>query len=381
MTEPRGARKYGLIPVLLATMHGIGDPVAQDPAADASLSAIVDSIVDREALSRSVPAVAIAIVADGHVVLRRAWGVADVEARRTATAATPFNIASLTKPFTAALVLRLVEEGKVALDDPVRRHLTWLPERYATITVRQLLTHTSGIARDMRLDNFDDPDAVTYRARLDSAPASAPAGQRFEYSNAGYTVLGWLVERVEGEPLEEVLARRVFRPLGMTHARYRATLEADPLRARPYAVSDTAVRRIAHLTGGFGSGGVSMSATDAAAFALGLQAGDFLPRRWADTAWTPAVLADGSEVSLRMFAQPASYGYGWFLASYAGRRMLTHGGGIEGYTANLYHFPTERLTIVVLANAKGRDDGVAPVDPIARRIADACLARNACRPD
>jgi CubicO group peptidase (beta-lactamase class C family) len=304
-----------------------------------------------------------------------------VEARRTATAATPFNIASVTKPFTAALVLRLVKEGKVRLDEPVRRHLAWLPARYAGITVRQLLTHTSGIARDMRLDNYDDPDASTYRARLDTAAASAQPGQRFEYSNAGYTVLGWLVEQVEGEPLDRVLARRLFRPFGMTHARYRARIDADSLRAQPYAVSDSGVREIVHLTGGFGSGGISMSATDAAAFAQGLQAGDFLPQGWADSAWTPALLADGSEASLRMFNQPASYGFGWFLASYAGRRMVTHGGGIEGYTANLYHFPVERLTIMVLANAKGRDDGMAPVDPIARRIADACLARNACRPD
>ncbi|MEX2608748.1 MAG: serine hydrolase, partial [Gemmatimonadota bacterium] len=81
------------------------------------------------------------------------------------------------------------------------------------------------------------------------------------------------------------------------------------------------------------------------------------------------------------FGEPASYGFGWFVARYAGRTLLTHGGGIEGYSANLYHFPEEQLTIVVLANVKGRDDGVAPVDPLARRIADACLARDACRVD
>lgn len=342
--------------------------------------AAVDSLVAAEALDRGVPAVAVAIVADGRVVVQRAWGVADAESRRAATAATPFNIASVTKPFTAALVLQLVAEGAVGLDDAVINHLPSLPYRYADITVRQLLTHTSGIARDLRLDNFDDPDRATYEARLDTASASAPPGQRFEYSNTGYTVLGWLVSEVEGEPLADVLRRRLFEPLGMTQARYRAPLSDDPLRALPHEVGDGEPRPAEFITGGFGSGGISMSAADAAAFAVALQDGSFLPAALADTAWTPARLGDGAEVDLQMFGQPASYGFGWFLADYDGRPMMTHGGGIGGYSANLYHFPEERLTIVVLANTKGRDDGTAPVDPLARRLADLCLERDSCRP-
>lgn len=342
--------------------------------------AAVDSLVAAEALDRGVPAVAVAIVADGEVVIQRAWGVADVESRRAATAATPFSIASVTKPFTSAAVLQLVAEGAIGLDDPVINHLPSLPYRYADITVRQLLTHTSGIARDLRLDNFDDPDRATYEARLDTASAGAPPGERFEYSNTGYTVLGWLVSEVEGAPLSDVLRRRLFEPLGMTQARYRAPLSDDPLRALPHVLENGKPRPADYITGGFGSGGMSMSAADAAAFALALQEGRFLPAGLADTAWTPARLGDGAEVDLEMFGEPASYGFGWFLARYDGRPLMTHGGGIEGYSANLYHFPAERLTIVVLANTKGRDDGTAPVDPLARRLADLCLARDGCRP-
>lgn len=342
--------------------------------------AAVDSLVAAEALDRGVPGVAVAVVADGRVVVQRAWGVADAESRRAATAATPFNIASVTKPFTSAAVLQLVAEGAVGLDDPVIDHLPSLPYRYADITVRQLLTHTSGVARDLRLDNFDDPDRATYEARLDTASASAPPGQRFEYSNTGYAVLGWLVSEVEGEPFADVLRRRLFEPLGMTQARYRAPLSDDPLRALPHAVESGEARPADYITGGFGSGGISMSAADAAAFALALQEGRFLPAGLADTAWTPARLGDGTDVDLQMFGEAASYGFGWFLARYDGRPMMTHGGGIEGYSANLYHFPAERLTIVVLANTKGRDDGTAPVDPLARRLADLCLERDACRP-
>lgn len=364
-----------------APIRGQTPDAAVGPHAASAIDAAVDSLARAEALDRGVPAVAVAIVADGHVVVQRAWGTADDSTGRAATAATPFNIASVTKPFTAAVVLQLVAEGAIALDDPVIRHLPSLPYRYAEITVRQLLTHTSGVARDLRLDNFDDPDRATYEARLDTASASAAPGTRFEYSNTGYTVLGWLVSAVEGEPLDQVLRRRLFEPAGMRQARYRAPLSEEPLRARPHAVEEGEPRPIDYVTGGFGSGGISLSIADAAAFGIALQRGDFLPPALADTAWTPARLGDGSTIEVQMFGEPASYGFGWFLARYAGRPMVTHGGGIEGYSANLYHFHEERLTIVVLANTKGRDDGRAPVDPLARRLADLCLERNGCRPE
>jgi ketosteroid isomerase-like protein len=122
-----------------------------------------------------------------------------------------------------------------------------------------------------------------------------------------------------------------------------------------------------------------MSAADLARFGLGLQNGDLLPApAWATT-WSPGALVDGTPVTTKMFGSAASYGFGWFLATYRGERLMTHGGGIEGYSANLYHFPDRRLTIAVVANSKNRDDGRAPVDTLARRIANGCLAMDACR--
>jgi CubicO group peptidase (beta-lactamase class C family) len=184
---------------------------------------------------------------------------------------------------------------------------------------------------------------------------------------------------VEGAPLAEVLERRIFDPLGMEQARYRAPLQEDPLRARPHAMVEGKPAAAEYITGGFASGGMSMSAADATAFALALQEGRFLTADAARKVWSPARLASGSGLDLTMFDEPASYGFGWFLTRYDGRPMFTHGGGIEGYSANLYHFPEQDLSIVVLANIKGRDDGRAPVDPLARSIADLCLARNLCR--
>lgn len=339
------------------------------PVADA-IADVVDSLVVAEALNRSVPGIAVAVVADGEVLLSRGYGTADLATGRVVSASTPFNIASATKPFTAAVILMLAAEGLMALDRPAADYLE-LPPFYRTLTVRELLTHTSGVARDLRTDNNDDPSASEYRKRLFNSQPSFASGTRFEYSNTGYTVLGWLIEAVEGQPLEAVFRQRVFAPLGMDGARYRASLEDDPDRARPHVIAGDTVRAELFVSGGFGSGGLSMSADDFAAFALALQRGDFLTEDQLEAAWTPATLADGSPVTVRINTETDSYGFGWFLTELAGRPLVTHGGGITGFSANLYHFPGNRVTIAVLSNIKARDDGTAPVDPLARRITEA----------
>jgi CubicO group peptidase (beta-lactamase class C family) len=340
-----------------------------------ALESEIDSLVTSEALSRGVPAIAVAIVADGEILLTRGYGTADIVSGHQATATTPFNIASVTKPFTAAVVQMLADEGRFRLDDPVHDYLP-MPSVYRSITIRQLLTHTSGIARDLRRNNDDDPDADEYRRRLAESRPSAAPGERFEYSNTGYTVLGWLIQAVEDRPLADVFRHRIFDPLGMQQARYRGNLSEDRGRARPHVVVDGVARSATFVSGGHGSGGISLSAQDLAAFALALQRGELLPQAELDAAWTPARLADGRPVTVQLNEGTDSYGFGWFITRVAGHRLLTHGGGITGFSANLYHFPDERITIGVLANAKGRDDGAAPVDSIARMIAEACLERD-----
>lgn len=124
-----------------------------------------------------------------------------------------------------------------------------------------------------------------------------------------------------------------------------------------------------------------MSIADLARFSAALGGGELLGEEGRELVWTPARLSDGTEVSFEMMSPGASYGLGWFLTRYEDRRLMTHGGGISGYSSNLYHFPDEGLTIVVLANAKERDDGRAPVDPLARAIATGCFERASCGAD
>jgi CubicO group peptidase (beta-lactamase class C family) len=346
---------------------------SQKEPGDSRIEEVVERLVSAEALSRGVPGVAVAVVVDGRILLQRGYGIADVASDRRVTEDTPFNIASVTKPFTAALVLALAKEGRIRLDRAASTYVA-LPAAYRGITSRDLLTHTSGIARDLRRSIDDDPDADEYRARLArSRPVDRP-GAKFEYSNTGYTILGWIVERIEEDPLETVLRRRIFEPLGMRHARYRALLSEDPERARPHVVIGGSPRPTRFNTGGFGSGGVSLSASDLAALGVGLQTERFLDRAQLQAAWTPGRLANGRPVSFRLNTSSDSYGLGWFLTRMGGHQVVTHGGGINGYSANLSHLPRERVTIGVLANAKSRDDGAAPVDPLARRIVEYCVS-------
>ncbi len=340
----------------------------------------VDSLVRAEALDRGVPGVAVAIVSGGHVLLQRGYGVADLETGRAVNAATPFNIASLTKPFTSAAAALVANEGLVDLQGTIGAYLPGLPTRYSDITVRQLLTHTSGVDRDLRGDNLDDPSAEEYRSRVDTASIHASPGERWEYSNTGYTILGWVLAAATQRSLAEVFKERIFDPLGMRQARYRVSFADDPERARPYDAGGATAHQAPYVTGGLGSGGLSMSIADLARFAVALQTDELLTPAQKARAWEPTVLSDGTTVSFDMMASDASYGLGWFLTRYEERRLMTHGGGISGYSSNLYHFVDEGLTIVVLANVKGRDDGAAPVDPLARAIASTCFARSACEP-
>lgn len=363
--------------LVLGALTGLRDRAMAQSATSTDFRRAADSIVAAEGLARGVPGIGVAVVARGQIILARGYGVTDRTRGLRVSDSTPFNIASVTKPFTAIVALRLARRGVVELTTPLGRWLPWVPIPYHPLTLRRLLSHTSGVVRDVRRSNDDDPDAAEYRTRVERSEPSFAAGSRFEYSNAGYTLLGWALEAAAGRGLDSLLADEIFRPLGMTTATYRAG--PNQHRARPYAVaSDGSVRDTAWLTGGFGSGGIALSARDAARFAQGLHRGLVLDQEDQRVAWAPASLGDGSLVRARAVTDDDSYGLGWWISSYHGHRLLSHGGGITGYSAFLWHFPDRQLTIFVVANAKARDDGRAPVDPIIRALADLCRANPVC---
>src|SRR5436309_1285606 len=183
----------------------------------------VDDYVRSEMKKRRLPAVAVVVIREGKVVKEKAYGLANVELNVNADEDTLFQIASTTKAFTATAIMSLVEEGKFSLDERVRKLLPGLPLSWNGVTVRHLLTHTSGLPDVVLGEDSDEviaqtrPEALRKLARM---PLRNRPGAKWAYNQTGYVLLGMIIEKVSGLSFEEFMARRFFRPLGMTETRF-----------------------------------------------------------------------------------------------------------------------------------------------------------------
>ena len=279
---------------------------------------------------------------------------------------TVFQIASLTKPFTAIVILRLAEQGRLRLDDRASRWLDWLPPAYAEVTLRQLLSHISGVPRDLRRENVDEFDLGEFRRRFLAAEPSFAPGERWEYSNSGYTLLSLVAEQAGGRPFGRLLDDFIFRPLGMHHSRYRAPLVAASGRASGHDWEEGGWRPAPAVYSGFGNSGIESTAADLARFAAALQQRRLLrPESYAEML-TPARLASGAIVEFPFRGTPSSYGLGWFLSEFCGRRVAFHGGTIAGFSSGLFWSLDPQISALALANGKSGPDRTGVAEKIAQ---------------
>lgn len=296
---------------------------------------------------KRIPALSATVVRDGAPVLTEAVGYADPATQREATTSTPFRIGSITKTFTAVLVMQLRDAGRLHLDDPLHAHLA-VPA-HGHLTLRHLLGHLSGLQREPVgevWDGRDMPDAARVLADVADAEAVLPAGQRWHYSNLAYALLGQVVAAVSGAPWEQVLSERLLGPLGLTSTGLQPV--GEPARGffvEPY--TDTAVPQPAMDTAGVAPAGQLWSTSDD----LGRWAG-FL----ADPA--PGVLAPAT---VREMALPQSmadlarwtlgFGLGLMLYRRDERILLGHGGAMPGFLAGLAVSPQDKVGAAVLTSA------------------------------
>jgi CubicO group peptidase (beta-lactamase class C family) len=307
-----------------------------------------------------VPGVALAVMKDGQLVKTRAYGFANVELNTPASTNTVFEIASITKPFTAQAVLLLVEDGKLSLEDLVAQFLDDPPDSWSKITVRQLLNHTSGLDRDpFPLTREATGCDFTSREVLERAaklPLLFDPGTRFSYSNIGYFLLGKIIERAGGRPYAAFLKARIFKPLGMVSSRVNDRSAIIPNRAAGYEWEGGL--RVAHPqspTLYAPAGGIVSTVIDMATWAESLQPGRLLTSESLARMLEPTGLPNGSSTG---------YGLGWNVDLHRGRKCLNHSGGILGFRSAFLHYPEYRLTVVVLTN-------LSPADPelMARQVA------------
>lgn len=338
----------------------------------------IDEYLTSVSKKPEISSLSIAVVKNGKIFFLKSYGLANVESEYAASPQTRYQIASVTKPFTTIAIMMLVEEGKIALDEKAIKYLEWLPEKYREITVRQLLTHTSGVNRDLRRDNLDTFSEEEFRRRLAAEPRSFERGERFQYSNTGYILLGMIVETVGGKSYEDFLNERIFKPLGMENTKYYEPPDTDKNRASGYQLEDKKLNPAPYFPGGFAAGGLVSSAEDLAKFALALENGKLLKKSSFEQIFSPAELSGGEKVNLEMGGEfkgeKVSYGFGWWLTGYRGHRLYTHGGGVSGFQAIINRFPDDKIAIIVLANTK-----TAGVDRIASGIADIVVRKLAVK--
>ncbi len=325
------------------------------------LSACATTNVDLDPFFRdytgSVPGASVVVVRDGRVVARGAYGMADLEAGTAATPDTHYRLASMTKQFTAAAILTLAEEKKLSIDDPIRRWLPSLPAYADPITIRHLLTHTSGLI------DYEDliPAGTTAQIsdagvlRLLEAQSSTyfPPGAEYRYSNSGYVLLGLIVEAASGRRFADYLHEAIFAPLGMnTTVVHQEGISTVPNRAYGYSREGSSWRRTDQsvTSATLGDGGIYTSADELVNWIRALQQGRFAE------ASIPRVATD---------VKGERYGFGWRISEHDGRRVVSHTGESIGFRNAIVRFPDERLAIVVLTN---RNEG-HPID-IALAIAD-----------
>ncbi len=309
-------------------------------------TAQIDTLVIDTLAKSQVPSAQIAIVRGGRLVYTKAYGKAS-EAIPIATPALRYQIASVSKQFTAAALLMLENEGKLALTDPVAKYLPEVTGA-ATITLRQLLDHTSGL-QDYWPQDYSFPAMASPTtpagiiARWGRKPLDFAAGSQWQYSNTGYVVAGMIAEQVAGEPLLAYLQRKVFKPLGMTVVdQDEATGAAYPQGYGRHALGPVRVATPAADGWLYAAGDMTVSAADLAKWNIARINRTLLPAEDWQAQETPTRLNDGSSTG---------YGLGVSIAMPDGRRMIEHSGEAVGFLSENMVFPDQKIAVTVLTNS------------------------------
>ncbi len=374
---PRPHPLHASLLLLLATvaLTAAAPPaIAETPAAPAvpgnsELAARINALLS-PIFPADQPGVAVLVARDGLPVYRRGFGLADLERGIPITPETVFRIGSVTKQFTAAIVMRLAEQGRLSLQDDLTKYLPDYPTGGQAITIEHLLTHTSGIA------SYTDQLAWAARMAEDltqaqiidlfkNEPRGFDPGTQWAYSNSGYFLLGVVIEKVTGKSYAQCLADEIFTPLGMQHSGCGRSTPSFPGEASGYERRDDQVvpAEPLSMTSPFAAGVIVSSVDDLQRWNKGLEAGRVLQPASRERVFTPYVLKDGHDTG---------YGYGWGLTQYEGHRIQEHSGGINGFFAHVMRLPDDRLYVALLFNC-----GSPAVDGsfLALKIAAAAVGR------
>lgn len=360
---------FGVLLLLAASDGGVaGQPIWSPATAEAfptETREAFDAVIREWREGGPDDGLSVAVL-EGDRVWLSGYGAANLSPRRAATSRTSYRIGSITKTFTAAEVLRLVEEGRVGLEDDVRTLVPAFPEKPWVVTLRELLGHTAGIGwyRSPR-DGWTTRPTSTAQA-LDlfkDRPLAFEPGSAFLYSSYGYVLLGAAIEASTGQPYATTLERELWKPLGLSRTGPEASAKTQGDRASGYRIKNGRVQPALWLdvSSRFSSGGLRSTAEDLARWAHALMAGDVLqPTSW-EAMTTPGVTTDGGVTD---------YGLGFAVYPVRGREVVVHAGGVPGAAALLVMVPEAHVAVVLLSNLQNR--GPAQMD-LAVRLSELLL--------
>jgi CubicO group peptidase (beta-lactamase class C family) len=349
------------------------ESAARSAAGIAARMPQIDVFVQAEMQREKIPGLAVAIVSQGTVAAAKGYGKANLELDVPVTQDTLFQSGSLGKAFTAVAVMLQVEAGRLGLDEPVTRYFPDAPRSWQGITVRNLLTHTSGIPDftedqkphgpppqiDLRRDyTEDDLTKAAYKLAL-----AFPSGSKWDYSNTGYELLGFIVRKTSGRFYGDVLHDQVFVPLRMGTARIMNEADIIANRAAGYRLVNGEIKNQEYVSPSLNTtadGSLYLSIRDWIAWDRGLRAHAVLkPASWAEI-YTPVTLRDGTTFP---------YGFGWFIGEAKQQPLYHHSGSWQGFNTYIARYLADDLTVIALSNqgnssAKNFVEGIVKIiDP------------------
>ncbi|HTJ50775.1 MAG TPA: serine hydrolase [Cyclobacteriaceae bacterium] len=315
------------------------------PSVDALITGLYNSLD-----GKAVPGVAVLVSKDGKVIYKKGFGYGDIEKKELVKPDTKFRIGSITKQFTAASILKLQEEGRISVTDKLSKFLPDFP-RGNEVTIHQLLTHTSGIHSFTGKPEFITrvTSPITEEALITffkNDPYDFNPGEKWQYNNSGYFLLGYIIGKVTGKPYGDYLKETFFDPLHMTNTGvHTSTLKLEN-EAKGYTKENGQYKRATNwdMSWAGGAGALYSTVEDLNTWNDALFNGKVLQDKSMKAGFTPVLLSNGQKPN------NANYGYGWSLDDYRGQDIIEHGGGLHGFISQLARYPKENVTVVILTN-------------------------------
>jgi CubicO group peptidase (beta-lactamase class C family) len=318
--------------------------------------AAIDDFINREMARQRIPGLELGIYSRGHILLAKGYGLANVELNVPVKPETIMQSGSVGKQFVAAAIMMLVEEGKLSLDDSIAKYFPDAPAAWKPVLIKNLLSHTSGLSEYESPDRTGPNGPFYFRLdfteeelakKIEALPIEWAPGEKWDYRNTNYVLLGIIIHKITGMPYAEFLTQRIFKPLGMTSTRLISDRDIIPNRAAGYEIDSNGERKnqewVSPTFNSTADGTLYFNVLDLAKWDEALYGTKLLQQSSLDRIWTVYPLNNGKP-------NPADYGFGWMIGAQDGHKRIEHGGAWQGFTCRISRYPDDSLTVVVLTN-------------------------------